>query len=57
MPRGRPFKCPYEGCGSTNTVGKGVRKTKSVCEKWLIYGFSADMKGYGTNTISQRPDG
>jgi len=26
MPRGRPFKCPY--CGSSNTVSKGVRKTK-----------------------------
>jgi len=30
MPGGRPFKCPYEGCGSTNTVGKGVRKTKTM---------------------------
>jgi hypothetical protein len=35
----------------------GIFTSKSVCEKWLIYGFSADMKGYGTNTISQRPDG
>ena len=25
---GRPFKCPY--CGSTDTTGKGVRKTKSM---------------------------
>ena len=30
MPRGRPFKCPYEGCDSTNTVGKGVRRTKTM---------------------------
>lgn len=30
MPRGRPCKCPYEGCGSTNTVGKGVRVTKTL---------------------------
>ena len=30
MPRGRPFKCPYEGCGSTNTVSKGARTTKSM---------------------------
>jgi transcriptional regulator NrdR family protein len=29
MSRGRPHKCPYEGCGSTNTVSKGARKTKS----------------------------
>ena len=29
MARGRPFKCPY-GCGSTNTVSKGVRKTKTM---------------------------
>ena len=29
MARGRPFKCPY-GCGSTNTVSKGVRKTKTI---------------------------
>ena len=29
MARGRPFKCPYE-CGSTNTVSKGVRKTKTM---------------------------
>jgi hypothetical protein len=28
MPRGRPHKCPYEGCGSTSTVSKGARKTK-----------------------------
>jgi len=28
MPRGRPFKCPYDG--STNTVSKGVRKTKTM---------------------------
>jgi hypothetical protein len=30
MPRGRPFKCPYEGCESTNTVSKGARTTKSM---------------------------
>ena len=30
MPRGRPFKCPYEGCGSTTTVSKGARTTKSM---------------------------
>lgn len=30
MPRGRPCKCPYEGCGSTNTVSKGVRLTKTL---------------------------
>jgi len=30
MPRGRPFKCPYEGCGSTNTLSKGARTTKSM---------------------------
>jgi len=29
MAKGRPFKCPY-GCGSTNTVSKGVRKTKTM---------------------------
>jgi len=30
MTRGRPFKCPYSGCGSTNTVSKGIRKTKTM---------------------------
>ena len=30
MPRGRPHKCPYEGCGSTSTVSKGSRQTKSM---------------------------
>jgi hypothetical protein len=25
---GRPFKCPY--CGSSDTTGKGVRKTKTM---------------------------
>jgi len=30
MPRGRPCKCPYEGCGSTNTVRKGARVTKTL---------------------------
>ena len=30
MPRGRPCKCPYEGCGSTDTVSKGVRVTKTL---------------------------
>jgi transcriptional regulator NrdR family protein len=35
--RGRPFKCPYAGCGSTNTVGKGVRKTKTMGVRRLRY--------------------
>lgn len=26
----RPFQCPYESCGSTNTVSKGVRRTKTM---------------------------
>ena len=30
MGRGRPFKCPYESCGSTESVSKGVRKTKTM---------------------------
>ena len=30
MSRGRPHKCPYEGCGSTDTVSKGSRLTKSL---------------------------
>ena len=30
MPRGRPCKCPYEKCGSTDTVSKGVRITKTL---------------------------
>ena len=30
MGRGRPFKCPYESCGSTETVSRGVRKTKTM---------------------------
>ncbi len=30
MVRGRPFKCPYECCDSTNTVSKGARTTKSM---------------------------
>ena len=30
MPRGRPHKCPYDGCGSTSTVSKGARQTKSM---------------------------
>ena len=30
MGRGRPFKCPYESCGSTETVSKGVRRTKTM---------------------------
>ena len=37
MPRGRPFKCPYAGCGSTNTVSKGVRKTKTMGDRRLRY--------------------
>ncbi len=30
MALGRPFKCPYENCGSVNTVQKGVRKTRTM---------------------------
>ena len=30
MSRGRPHKCPYENCGSTDTVSKGARVTKSL---------------------------
>jgi hypothetical protein len=30
MPRGRPCKCPYDGCGSTATVSKGARITKTL---------------------------
>ena len=30
MGRGRPFKCPYESCGSTESVSKGVRRTKTM---------------------------
>ena len=37
MARGRPFKCPYNGCGSTNTVSKGVRKTKTMGIRKLRY--------------------
>ncbi len=33
MARGRPFKCPYPGCGSTDTVSKGVRKTKAMGDR------------------------
>ena len=28
---GRPFKCPY--CGSSDSVGKGVRKTKTLGDR------------------------
>ena len=27
---GRPFKCPYEGCGASDNVSKGVRRTKMM---------------------------
>ncbi len=37
MSRGRPFKCPYAGCGSSNTVSKGVRKTKTMGDRRLRY--------------------
>ena len=37
MARGRPFKCPYNRCGSTNTVSKGVRKTKTMGIRKLRY--------------------
>jgi transposase-like protein len=37
MTRGRPFKCPYTGCGSSNTVSKGVRKTKTMGDRRLRY--------------------
>jgi hypothetical protein len=30
MARGRPFKCPYKGCGSTKSSSKGTRVTKSL---------------------------
>jgi transcription elongation factor Elf1 len=33
MARGRPFKCPYPGCGSTDTVSKGVRKTRMMGDR------------------------
>jgi len=35
--RGRPFKCPYPGCGSSNTISKGVRKTKTMGVRRLRY--------------------
>ncbi len=37
MSRGRPFKCPYAGCGSTDTMSKGVRKTKTMGDRRLRY--------------------
>jgi transcription elongation factor Elf1 len=37
MARGRRFKCPYAGCGSTNTISKGVRKTKTMGVRMLRY--------------------
>jgi transcriptional regulator NrdR family protein len=37
MARGRPFKCPYTGCGSSETVSKGVRKTKTMGIRRLRY--------------------
>jgi transcriptional regulator NrdR family protein len=37
MARGRPFKCPYAGCGSSDTVSKGFRKTKTMGIRRLRY--------------------
>ena len=31
MDMARPFKCPY--CGQSNSIGKGVRKTKTMGER------------------------
>jgi len=31
MEMARPFKCPY--CGQSNSIGKGVRKTKTMGER------------------------
>ena len=27
---GRPFKCPYPGCGASENVCKGIRRTKML---------------------------
>ena len=37
MTRGRPFSCPYEGCGSTDTVSKGKRITKLLGVRKIRY--------------------
>ncbi|MHC4791850.1 MAG: hypothetical protein ACYS8Y_10530 [Planctomycetota bacterium] len=37
MARGRPFRCPYEGCGSANTVSKGIRKTKTMGKRKIRF--------------------
>ncbi|MCK5001288.1 MAG: hypothetical protein KAS23_17210 [Anaerohalosphaera sp.] len=37
MARGRPFKCPYDGCGSTDTVSKGKRVTKNMGVRVIRY--------------------
>ena len=33
---GRPFKCPYEGCGASENVSKGVRRTKSMGDRRIF---------------------
>ena len=42
--RGRPFKCPYADCGSTDTISKGVRKTKTMGVRKLRYCRSCKRK-------------
>lgn len=42
--RGRPFKCPYAGCGSTDTISKGIRKTKTMGVRRLRYCRSCKRK-------------
>jgi len=42
--RGRPFKCPYAGCGSTDTISKGVRKTKTMGVRRLRFCRSCKRK-------------
>ena len=37
MTRGRPLRCPYEGCGSTKIVSKGIRKTKTMGNRKIRY--------------------
>jgi len=52
MPRGRPFKCPYE-CGSTNTVSKGARKTKTMGIRKLRLCKSCGRK---FTPVNQKPE-
>lgn len=33
---GRPFKCPYEECGASDNVSKGVRKTKTMGDRRIF---------------------